>query len=94
MTSGFHITSTLQPLKSLSLLLLDELGVVVAESRQQVLGPPPQEAVQSARGTFLHGDLIAVAPDLQPGQRHTDLQRPVELKHIQFSSYPNTQIQT
>lgn len=58
----------------------DQLGVVMAQARQQVPGSPLQEVVQRVAWTLLHTDLIAVAPDLQTGQRHTDVQRTVELK--------------
>jgi len=57
----------------------DELGVVVLEAGQQLSGPPLQEVVQGLRGTLLHADLVPVGPDLQTGQRHADVQRPVEL---------------
>lgn len=52
----------------------------MAKARQQVSGPPLQEVVEGVGGTLLHPDLVAVAPDLQTGQRHADVQRPVELK--------------
>lgn len=60
--------------------LHDQLCVVVAKARQQVPGSPLQEVVKGVAGTLLHLDLVAVAPDLQAGQRHADVQRPVELK--------------
>lgn len=52
----------------------------MAEAWQQVSGSPLQEVVEGVGRTLLHTDLIAVAPDLQTGQRHADVQRTVELK--------------
>lgn len=47
---------------------------------QQLSGSPLQEVVEGVGGTLRHPDLIVVAPDLQTGQRHPDVQRTVELK--------------
>lgn len=62
-------------------LLHDELGVVVAKAWQQLSCSPLQEVVEGIGGTLLNSDLIAVIPDLQACQCHTDIQRTVELKH-------------
>lgn len=52
----------------------------MAKARQQLAAPPLQEVVEGVGRTLLHPDLIAVAPDLQTGQRHAHVQRPVELQ--------------
>lgn len=67
----------------MAVLLHDELRVVVAKARQQLSGSPLQEIVEGVGGTLLHPDLIPVAPDLQTGQRHPDVQRTVELKQTE-----------
>lgn len=52
----------------------------MAKARKQLSGPPLEEVVEGVRRTLLHSDLVTVAPDLQTGQRHTDVQRTVELR--------------
>lgn len=68
-------------LRTAAALLHDELGVVVAKAWQQLSRSPLQEVVEGVGGTLLNSDLIAVIPDLQARQCHTDIQRTVELKH-------------
>lgn len=68
---------------NVAVLLHDELSVVVTKAWQQLSGSPLQEVVEGVGGTFLHRDLIAVAPDLQTGQRNPDVQRTVELKQTE-----------
>lgn len=65
------------------MLLHDQLGVVMVKAGQQLSGSPLQEVVEGVGGTLLHPDLIPVAPDLQTGQRHADVQRTVELKQTE-----------
>lgn len=64
-------------------VLHDELGVVMAKAWQQLSGSPLQEVVEGVRRTLFHPDLISVAPDLQTGQRHPDVQRTVELEQTE-----------
>ncbi len=58
----------------------DELAVVVAVARVDVLAAVLEEVVHRRVGVVLHQDLVAVGPDLYPDQSHIDVELPVQLR--------------